>query len=135
MREAISSAPGPKPERWDEYVINGSKIFITNGSIADYLAVFCITDPDAESRYHRHSILMVETDRPGFEASKIKGKMGIRASDTAEFSFNNVRVPKENLVGGKRDTDLPKPWNCSTSTGWWPLPRGWVLPRGPWSRP
>ena len=44
---------------------------------------------------------MVETDRVGFEASKIRGKMGIRASDTAELSFNNVRVPQENLVGGK----------------------------------
>ena len=90
----------------DEYVINGSKIFITNGTIAKYLAVFCVTNPDAESRYNRHSILMVETDRVGFEASKIKGKMGIRASDTAELSFNNVRVPKENLVGGKEGKRL-----------------------------
>ena len=85
----------------DEYVINGSKIFITNGTIAKYLAVFCVTNPEAESRYNRHSILMVETDRAGFESSKIRGKMGIRASDTAELSFNNVRVPKENLVGEK----------------------------------
>lgn len=85
----------------EEYVINGSKIFITNGTIADYLAVLCVTKPVEESRYNRHSILIVETDRAGVEASKIRGKLGIRASDTAELSFNNVRVPTENLLGGK----------------------------------
>ena len=85
----------------DEYVINGSKMFITNGTIANYLTVFCLTDPEAQSRYKRFSIFMVETDSPGFEASKIKGKMGIRASDTAELVFKNVRVPKENLLGGE----------------------------------
>lgn len=84
----------------DEYVINGSKIFITNGTIADYIAVYCVTDhPEAKSRYDHYSILMVETDRPGFQASKIKGKLGIRASDTAELYFRDVRVPAGNLVG------------------------------------
>jgi acyl-CoA dehydrogenase len=83
----------------NEYVINGSKQFITNGSIANYLAVFCLTDPEAEPRFKRFGVLMVETDRPGFSALKITGKMGIRASDTAEIRFNEVRVPKENLIG------------------------------------
>jgi len=83
----------------NEYIINGSKVFITNGTIADYLAVYCLTDPEAESRYDRYSVLMVETDRPGFESSKIKGKLGIRASDTAELSFRDVRVPAGNLIG------------------------------------
>ncbi len=83
----------------DSYLINGSKQFITNGSIANYLAVFCLTNPEAESRLKRFGILLVETDRPGFGALKITGKMGIRASDTAEIRFNNVRVPKENLMG------------------------------------
>ncbi len=83
----------------NDYIINGSKIFITNGTIADYLAVYCVTEPEAESRYDRYSLLMVETNRPGFEASKIKGKLGIRASDTAELSFRDVRVPAGNLVG------------------------------------
>ncbi len=83
----------------DEYVINGSKIFITNGSVADFLIVFCVTDQSAKSRYKKHSFIIVETDRPGFEATKMKGKMGIRASDTAELSFSNVRVPARNLVG------------------------------------
>jgi acyl-CoA dehydrogenase len=85
----------------NEYVINGSKMFITNGSIADYMAVFCITDPEAESRLNRYSVIMVETDRPGFEASKLKGKLGIRASDTAEIAFRDVRVPRENLIGDR----------------------------------
>jgi len=85
----------------DSYVINGSKQFITNGSIANYLAVFCQVHPEAESRLKRFGVLIVETDRPGFSALKITGKMGIRASDTAEIRFNEVRVPKENLIGAR----------------------------------
>jgi len=85
----------------NEYVINGSKQFITNGSIANYLAVFCLADPEAESRLKRFGVLLVETDRPGFGALKITGKMGIRASDTAELRFSDVKVPKENLIGMK----------------------------------
>lgn len=83
----------------DEYVINGNKVFITNGTIANFLLVFCLTHPDATSKSKRHSIILVETNREGFKADKIHGKMGIRASDTANIYFNNVRVPKENLIG------------------------------------
>ena len=83
----------------DEYVINGTKQFITNGSIANYLVVFCLTHPEAESRLKRFGTIIVETDRAGFGATKLTGKLGIRASDTAEVRFSNVRVPKENLVG------------------------------------
>jgi alkylation response protein AidB-like acyl-CoA dehydrogenase len=83
----------------DEYVINGNKVFITNGTIADFLLVFCLTHPDATSKSKRHTIILVETNREGFKADKIHGKMGIRASDTANIYFNNVRVPKENLIG------------------------------------
>ncbi len=83
----------------EEYVINGSKMFITNGTTANYLNVFCLTDPDNADRHSRHSFFIVETDRPGFEANKIHGKLGIRANDTAEVSFSNVRVPASNLVG------------------------------------
>ncbi len=92
----------------DAYVINGSKMFITNGSIADYLAVYCLTNPEAKSRYERYSIFIVEKDRPGFQANKLKGKLGIRASDTAEIVFNNVRVPKDNLLGGKEGQGFPQ---------------------------
>ncbi|MEF8808828.1 acyl-CoA dehydrogenase family protein [Natronomonas sp.] len=83
----------------DEWVINGNKMWITNGSIGDFFVVLCKTDPEAEGRYNGFSQIIVESDRDGFEADKITGKMGIRASDTAELIFDDVRVPEENLVG------------------------------------
>jgi alkylation response protein AidB-like acyl-CoA dehydrogenase len=83
----------------DELIINGSKMFITNGTRADYLICFVLTDPENPSIHKRHSMVIVETDREGFEANKLRGKLGIRASDTAEISFNNVRVPCSNLIG------------------------------------
>jgi alkylation response protein AidB-like acyl-CoA dehydrogenase len=81
------------------YRINGSKTFITNGSIANYLLVFCLTDPDNPDRHKRHSFFMVETDRKGFEARKLHGKLGIRANDTAEISFSEVEIPASNMIG------------------------------------
>ena len=83
----------------DEYVVNGNKVMITNGTIAQFLLVYCLTDPEVASRSKRHSILLVETDREGYKADTIHGKMGIRASDTANVYFTNVKVPKENLIG------------------------------------
>jgi len=83
----------------NEYVINGTKTFITGGTIADYLPVLCLTEPHAKSQHERFSVIMVETNRKGFEATKLKNKLGIRASDTAEISLSDVRVPKENLIG------------------------------------
>ena len=82
-----------------EYVINGTKQFITNGSIANYLVVFCLTHPEAASRLKRFGTLIVETDRLGFRATKLTGKLGIRASDTAEIRFSDVHVPEKNLIG------------------------------------
>jgi alkylation response protein AidB-like acyl-CoA dehydrogenase len=83
----------------NDYVINGSKIFITNGTVASYFMVICLTDPQDSSRHNRHSVLLVESDREGFEANKLRHKLGIRASDTAELSFKDVRVPQANLIG------------------------------------
>ncbi|MBE0617749.1 MAG: acyl-CoA dehydrogenase family protein [Proteobacteria bacterium] len=83
----------------DEWVVNGTKMFITNGTLANFLIVYCLTNPHAPSRHERHSCLMVETDRPGYQATKLHGKLGIRASDTAEVVFQDVRVPAANLVG------------------------------------
>jgi len=83
----------------DEWVVDGNKMWITNGSVGDHFVVLCDTDPDAEDRYAGFSQIVVESDRDGFEADKIEGKLGIRASDTAELIFDDVRVPEENLIG------------------------------------
>ncbi len=82
-----------------DYVINGNKMFITNGTICDFMVVLCVTDPQEDSRHRRQSLILVEADRPGITRNKIHGKMGIRASDTAEIAFEDVRVPQENLIG------------------------------------
>lgn len=87
----------------DEYIINGSKIFITNGNVANYIIVFCLTDPENPNRHKRHSFIIVETDRKGFEANKLRGKLGLRANHTAELFFSDVRVPTSNLVGRESD--------------------------------
>jgi alkylation response protein AidB-like acyl-CoA dehydrogenase len=83
----------------DEWVINGSKMFATNGTVAHYINVFCLTDPENPSRHKRHSFILVPTAAPGYQAIKIHGKLGIRASDTAELVLKDLRVPAENLVG------------------------------------
>ena len=83
----------------NEYVVNGNKVMITNGTLAKLLLVYCLTHPDVSSKSKRHSMILVETERDGFKADRVHGKMGIRASDTANIYFNNVRVPKANLLG------------------------------------
>ena len=83
----------------DEYVINGNKVMISNGTEAQFLLVYCLTRPEGTSKSKRHSIFIVETNCPGYKADRIHGKMGLHASDTANIFFNNVKVPKENLIG------------------------------------
>ena len=95
----VSSVSTRAEKDGDEWVINGNKMWITNGSVGDFFVVLCKTDPDAEGRYNGFSQIIVESDRDGFTAEKITGKLGIRASDTAELLFDDVRVPEENLVG------------------------------------
>jgi alkylation response protein AidB-like acyl-CoA dehydrogenase len=85
----------------EEYVINGNKVMISNGTEAKFVLVFCLTHPEEVSKSKRHSILLVETDRPGYKADRIHGKMGLHAADTANIYFNQVRVPKDNLVGAE----------------------------------
>ncbi|MBB4823150.1 alkylation response protein AidB-like acyl-CoA dehydrogenase [Sporosarcina luteola] len=81
----------------DHYVLNGSKIFITNGGIADIYIVFAVTDP--ESKHKGTSAFIVEKDFAGFSVGKKEKKLGIRSSPTTEIMFDNCRVPKENLLG------------------------------------
>lgn len=76
----------------DEWVINGEKLWITNGGIADIVSVFARTDKGVTA-------FIVETDREGFHAGPAEKKMGIRGSTTNPISFDNVRIPKENLIG------------------------------------
>jgi acyl-CoA dehydrogenase len=95
----VSSVSTRAEKDGDEWVINGNKMWITNGSVGDYFVVLAQTDPEAEGRYNGFSQILVEADRDGFSAEKITGKLGIRASDTAELLLDDVRVPEENLVG------------------------------------
>ncbi|AIY91194.1 acyl-CoA dehydrogenase family protein [Geoglobus acetivorans] len=83
----------------NEWVINGSKTFITNGTIADYYVVLAVTDPDAQPRYRGFSTFLVRKDAEGLQTNKIDGKMGIRSSPTAEVVFKNVRVSEEDVIG------------------------------------
>ncbi len=79
------------------YVINGSKIFISNGRLAEFYVVDVVTDPS--KGYKGISTFVVDSDTPGLEISRDIHKMGIRGSSTVELVFNNVEVPEENLIG------------------------------------
>jgi acyl-CoA dehydrogenase len=81
------------------YLINGSKMFISNGTIATFFVTLCLTNPEASSKKERHSVIVIEADRPGVARNKLRGKLGIRAHDTAEITFKDVWVPEENRIG------------------------------------
>lgn len=83
----------------DEYVLDGAKTFITNGSLADLVIVVAKTDPGAGSR--GISLLLVETDRPGFRRGRILDKIGQRGQDASELFFDGVRVPRTAVLGGE----------------------------------
>jgi alkylation response protein AidB-like acyl-CoA dehydrogenase len=83
----------------DDYVISGNKMFISNATSADFLVMVCVTDPANTKKHNRLSTIIVETDRPGYEANKLHGKLSIRCSDTGEVALKEVRVPRKNLVG------------------------------------
>ncbi|MBW1641697.1 MAG: acyl-CoA dehydrogenase family protein [Deltaproteobacteria bacterium] len=81
----------------DSYVINGSKMFITNGTQADFLTLLTRTSDEPGS--HSFSLFVVPTDLPGVQVSRKLEKIGVWISDTAELFFDNVRVPAKNLIG------------------------------------
>jgi alkylation response protein AidB-like acyl-CoA dehydrogenase len=84
----------------NEYVIEGSKRFITNGGVADLYSVFALTDPDAP-KGKGISCFVVEGDSPGFSVPRLEHKMGIRGSPTAELLFDGVRIPADHLLGAE----------------------------------
>lgn len=98
----VTSAQTTAVRDGDEYVINGTKMFISNATLADYIMVFCKTHPE-EPRHRQYSLIMVETDREGYEANKLKNKLGIRAADCAEVVLKDVRVPTTNLIGREQE--------------------------------
>lgn len=81
----------------NEYVLNGAKIFITNGGIADYYIVFAVTDQDATSR--NTTAFIVEKETQGFSIGKKESKLGIRSSPTTEIIFEDCRIPERNRLG------------------------------------
>ena len=83
-------------DKGDHYLLNGSKTFISNGINADLVVVVARTDPSSR---HGMSLFVVERGMEGFERGRNLKKMGFKSQDTAELFFNNVRVPKENLLG------------------------------------
>ncbi len=86
----------------DDYLISGTKRFITNGSVAGLITVFAVTDPEAP-RHKRLSCFAVEVPTQGFRVDRLEHKMGIRGSPTAELSFVDVRVPAANRIGAEGD--------------------------------
>lgn len=83
----------------DDYVINGAKMYITNGAQADWVCLLARTSPG--TGYKGMSLIMVPTDTPGFSVSRTLDKLGNRSSDTAVLTFENARVPRSHLVGGE----------------------------------
>jgi len=81
----------------DEYVINGQKVYISNGQLCDLVVLACKTDPSAGAR--GMSFIIVESDRKGFERGRNLDKIGLKAQDTSELFFQDVRVPVSNRIG------------------------------------
>lgn len=99
-REAGSDAGAQKTKaekKGDEYIINGAKCFITNGGLARVYVVFALTDPEKGAR--GISAFIVPRETPGIIIGKEEDKLGHRASNTVELFFEDIRVPKENLLG------------------------------------
>ncbi len=99
--DAAGSMRTRAEKRGEKYILNGQKTWITNGSVADAVCVFAITDPQKGA--NGISAFIVEKTFPGFQVGKIEKKMGIRGSPTVELIFDNCEVPAANLVGPEGD--------------------------------
>lgn len=97
--DAAGSMRTRAEKRGDNYVLNGQKIWITNGSVADVVCVFAVTDP--EKGPSGISAFIVEKGFKGFHVGKLEKKMGIRGSPTVELVFDNCEVPAKNLLGNE----------------------------------
>ncbi len=86
-------------EKDGKYILNGAKMFITNGTIADFFVMLIRTEEVEGKRHHGLSAFIVDSDLPGFSKNKLHGKLGVRATNTAELILDNVPLPKENLIG------------------------------------
>lgn len=95
----VSSISTKAVKDGDYYVLNGNKVFITNCTTSDFLVVIAVTNPDTKKKHDRLSAIIVDTKSPGYEATKWHGKLSLRCSTTGEVALNDVRVPKENLLG------------------------------------
>jgi butyryl-CoA dehydrogenase len=97
---AGSDASGTKTRaelKGDKYIINGTKIYVTNGGMAKYMVATAVTDPS--KGVHGISAFIIDRDFPGFSVGSLEKKLGVRASSTAEIVFDDCEVPKENLLG------------------------------------
>ncbi|CAL4099496.1 unnamed protein product, partial [Meganyctiphanes norvegica] len=83
----------------EDWILNGSKTFISNGWMCDVVIVCAITNPKAKSAAHGISLFLVEDGMPGFRKGKKLNKMGMKAQDTAELFFDDVRLPASALLG------------------------------------
>ena len=93
----------------DEYIINGVKTFITNGTIGNFVVLLCQTDPEAKPTYRGQSTILVETGTPGYTRTDVGEKMGIKMTSTGELAFNNVKVPRHQHRGNGEQGFLPGP--------------------------
>ncbi|XP_071942154.1 long-chain specific acyl-CoA dehydrogenase, mitochondrial-like isoform X2 [Antedon mediterranea] len=83
----------------DDWILNGSKVFITNGYMCDLAIVVAITDPNAKKLAHGITLFLVDADMPGFQKGRILQKIGQKAIDTSELFFEDVRIPQSNVLG------------------------------------
>jgi alkylation response protein AidB-like acyl-CoA dehydrogenase len=89
-------------KKGDKYILNGQKMWITNGGVADTYCIYAVMEPDAPT--HKNAgVFIVEKDFPGFSVGKKESKLGIRSSDTRELILDECEVPEENLLGNPGD--------------------------------